>query len=357
MSWLAISGESHRWVCPDRFGQSAAPQEDPLAEGCLMLETRLSGEGRPQTLLQYERKAPWPGSISIRAVPDGGIVLVLEQGKDRFHTTLQPPPDTRTDVLRITFSWDSRARHGRITLERPEGDHPVAQDTPPPPPLLAEDLYSIVHRPARREIGRDVVFFAASDHQQPVGPMPALSARVPVATPFGDRPVAQLICGDTVCTRDHGVVPVLHRVSRTVPALGSFRPIRLRAPYFGLTQDVVVAPHQRLVITGTDVEYIFGREAVLVPAQSLVNGFAAHHVDSPLLLTYHQLLLPRHEPALIAGAQMESLYIGRLRRDRAALGRSLLADCPSGLLPEHARAGLKVLGPFEANTLAQARAA
>ncbi|WGW05141.1 Hint domain-containing protein [Tropicibacter oceani] len=357
MSWIATSGGGQSWICPKVFGTACAPRDALMARGSIVLETRLSPEGRPQTLLHYERRHPWNGSISVRAVPGGSIALVLTQNSEVFHTVLQPPHDARTDVLRVTFSWDTRQRFGRIAVERPESDQVIEQSTPPPPPLLIEDIHTIARRPQLRQMDEDVVFFAVSTDIEPIGPMPTLTGQVQVLTPTGYRAVGQLQCGDTIKTREHGVVPVLHRVSRLVPALGAFRPIRLRAPYFGLHRDLIVSPQQRLVIGGSDVEYLFGREAVLIPAQSLVNGFAAVHEDGHRFVRYHQLLLPRHEPIIAAEADLESLYIGRLRRDRDRVASSLLADCPSGLLPEHARAGLKVLGSFEAITLAEARAA
>ncbi|MFZ7091771.1 Hint domain-containing protein [Primorskyibacter sp. 2E233] len=357
MSWIATSGDGQSWVCPEVFGKANAPRDALMARGSIVLETRLSPDGRPQTLLHYERRHPWDGSISVRALPGGGIVLVMTQNGDVFHTVLQSPHDARTDVLRVTFSWDTEKREGRIAVERPESDEVREQKTPPPPPLLVEDIYTIARRPQLREMDDDVVFFAVSTDIEPIGPMPTLADQVQVLTPMGYRRVSDLQCGDTVKTREHGVVPVLHRVSRLVPALGAFRPIRLRAPYFGLHKDLIVAPQQRLVIGGSDVEYLFGREAVLIPAQSLVNGFAAMHETGHRFVRYHQLLLPRHEPVIAAEAELESLYIGRLRRRHDHVARSLLAECPRGLLPEHARAGLKVLGSFEAITLAEARVA
>lgn len=356
MSWIAISGEGQAWVCPTMFdGRS---QRDLLmARGSIVIETRLSPEARPQTLLSYQRRHPWIGSISFQAVPGGGIVLVMSQGDDVFHTVLPHSPDARTDVLRVTFSWNSEARWGRIAVERPESDTVVVQTTPPPPPLMLEDIYTLTRRPQLCEMDEDVVFFAVSDQIEPIGPMPLVTGHVPVLTGQGYRPLKSLKTGDTVQTRQHGLVPVLARVSRRVPALGSFQPVRLRAPYFGLRQDLVVAPQQRLVIGGTDVEYIFGREAVLVPAVSLVNGFAAVYETGHLTVRYHDLLLPGHEPFIAADGELESLYIGRLRRRREHLNQTLLARCPPNLLPEHARAGLKVLRPFEAITLAEARAA
>ncbi|MGH1415521.1 MAG: Hint domain-containing protein [Pelagimonas sp.] len=357
MSWIALSGQGKSWVCPRVFGGGIEQRDRLMARGSIMIETRLSPEGRPQTLLSYERAHPWIGAISFRAVPGGGIVLVMTQGDEVFHTVLQNQQDARTDVIRVTFSWDSEARFGQISVERPESDTVIVETTPAPPPLLVEDIFTLARRPQLVELDPDVIFFAVSDEIEAVGPMPSLAAQVPVMTSTGYRPVSELRCGDTVHTYQSGLVPVLHRVSRVVPALGSFQPVRLCAPYLGLTRDLVVAPHQRLVIGGSEVEYIFGREAVLVPALSLVNGFTAVYEEGLQMVEYHQLLLPGHEPLIASGAEMESLYVGRLRRQAKQLSQTLLADVPRNLMPEHARCGLKVLGPFEAITLAEARAA
>jgi len=357
MSWIAISGEGRRWTDDRVFDAALRPRDALLAKGSLLIETRLSADGRPQTLLAFERHHPWPGGLSLQALPNGSIVLVMSQGDDAFHTLLQYPDDARTDILRVTFSWDSTARWGQLALERPESDRTALRETPPPPPLLLEDLFSMVRRPQLCRTDPDLIFFAVSDEVEPVGPMPSLTGRVPVETLDGPRPVAELQSGDTVRTRCGELAPVLQRLSRVVPALGSFTPVRLRAPYFGLSRDLVVSPHQRLVIGGSEVEYLFGREAVLVPALSLVNGFAAVREEGAMTLRYHQLLLPAHDAVMAGGAALESLYIGRLRRSRTHLGASLLADCPTGLLPEQHRKGYQVLHPFEAITLAQARVA
>ncbi|MCR8548771.1 Hint domain-containing protein [Salipiger sp. P9] len=357
MSWIAIAGEERRWTDEAVFDAALRPRDQLLARGSLLIETRLSAEGRPQTLLSYERSHPWPGALSLQALPGGSIVLVMSQGTEVFHTLLDYPADARTDVLRLTFSWDSTRRWGRLALERPDSDKVAMRVTPPPPPLVLEDIFTMTRRPQLCQTDPDLVFFAVSDEIEPVGPMPSLTGNVPVATSGGYRCLKDLRCGDTVHTRNSGLVPVLHRVSRVVPALGSFRPVRLRAPYLGLKRDVVVAPFQRLVIGGSEVEYTFGREAVLVPALSLVNGFAAVQEEGLLTLRYHNLLLPSHDAFIAAGAALESLYVGRLRRDRDRLSASLLAECRAGLLPEQHRAGYQVLRPFEAITLAEARAA
>jgi hypothetical protein len=357
MSWIAYSGQGRSWVCPRVFDIRRERRDTLLARGSIVIETRLSTDDKPQTLLAYERTHPWKGGISFRAVPGGAIILVMYQGDEVFHTVLQHNLEARADVLRVTFSWDSEARSGQIAVERPESDDITVQRTPPPPPLLLEDIYTLANRPQLCEQDSEVLFFAVSNTIEPIGPMPSVIGSLPVLTPFGYRAVEDLRCGDTVTTRQNGVVPVLSQISREVPALGSFQPVRIRAPYFGLRRDLVVAPHQRLVIGGTDVEYLFGREAVLIPAASLVNGFAAYFEEEAHLVRYHQLLLPGHEPFVSGDTELESLYIGRMRRSREQLAQTLLQEVPGTLLPEHARRGLKILQSFEAIALAQARAA
>jgi hypothetical protein len=124
-----------------------------------------------------------------------------------------------------------------------------------------------------------------------------------------------------------------------------------------LRRDIVVAPHQRLVIRGSEVEYLFNSEAVLVPARHLVNGFSALFAESPMMVSYHNLLLPGHEELDAAGTQTESLYVGRLRRKPDLIGCSLLGACDRARLPEHPWPLWPVLKPYEAITLAMNRAA
>ena len=180
-----------------------------------------------------------------------------------------------------------------------------------------------------------------------------LAARTFVGTPFGPREVSRLRIGDLVQTRDGGQEPVLHVAQRIVPGLGSFAPIRLRAPYFGLERDIVVAPHQKIFVSGAAVDYTFGCEGVLVPAGYLVNGQSALPEPNLPLVNYAQALLPSHAVFAASGAWTESLYVGRLRRDSEKLAATLLAGVRPTLLPEQAHLTPPVLKRFEAQALAE----
>jgi len=328
-----------------------------LPRGTLMLETRPAIGQRPQTLLSFGRTHPWNGGFSLQLLPSGGVALIETQERDLRHATLPFRPDDRSDSLRISYSWDAPARWGRLSLERPGimGVRSIA--VPPPHPMPLSDLRTAFTDPRQRHLDPEVIFAALSDAVEPVGPMPGLLGGVPVRIPGGYVEADRLQRGDCVRGTGGAVVPVLHRLSRSVPSAGSFRPVRLRAPYFGLRADIVVAPHQRLVIGGSDVEYLFGTEAVLVAAGHLVNGSAAVHAEAGPVTRYHALVLPEHEEIEAAGARTESLYLGRIRRKPEIVEMSLLAGLNRARLPEHPRPLWPVLKSYEAITLAMTRAA
>lgn len=365
MGWIGISDQTGGRFAPEGLDAKApagpAEREQPgvalMPRGTLMLEARLSQEGRPQTLLAFGQSVPWIEEVSLRALPGGGIVLILRQADDMTSVTLPSQSDDRTDIIRLSLCWDAPAQWGRLTLEQPDKDRVQSVALPLARPLSIPMLRTMLCHPHCREMDREVTFVALSSRVEPVGPLPGLCSQVPVLTPRGEIPVGQLRRGDLVETDGAARVPVLQAIARRVPGYGSFRPVRLRAPYFGLRHDIIVSPQQRLVIRGSEVEYLFGSEAVLVPARHLVNGFSALLADEVPMITYHQLLLPGHEEIVCAGTRTESLYVGRLRRNRDRLAASALAGFDRARLPEHPRPVWPVLRPFEAITLAMNRAA
>lgn len=366
MAWIAISDTvDPRFSCSGLGcdagrAETALLRNDPLAlltRGTLMLEARLAPDGRPQTLLEWDQAHPWRRGLSLRALPDGGIALVVFQGGEACHCVVRNDALGGDETLRITYAWDAPARWGRLVVEKLNAPGLFISELRDPPPLLLADVQAITMTPAMRSMDPDVSFFAISTRIEPVGPLPTLDARVPLCTTYGYRPLGRIARGDVLRLADGGTQPVLAVLRRTVPARGMLRPVRLRAPYFGLQQDIVVAPEQRLVIGGSDVEYLFDQEFVLVPARHLVNGTAAHFCATGPTATYGQVLLPSHEAILAAGTPLESLYIGRIRRHPARLAASLLAGMERSRLPDHAVSAYPVLRPYEAVTLAERRAA
>jgi len=364
MGWIGLA--EHEATVFDPFGLGAdrhetplldGPDDAPVERGTLMIETRLSPERRPQPLLMFEQADEWGLKISLQAIPGGGITMVVAQGGDLHHCAVNPSDTGRMDVLRVTFSWDSPARTGFIAVERTDRSQVVLVSIVAPKPIRQRDLRALFDAGGPLFLSDDLVFLACATDVQPIGPTPSLAVDTPVLTPDGYVRARSLQRGDMVVTADGHIVPVLHRVDRTVPARGSFSPIRIRAPYFGLKEDIVVAPSQRLLISGSEVEYLFGHEAVYVPACHLAGASAGLHEDVGETVRLTQVLLPNHEAIVTAGSAAESLHIGRIRRRKNLLPVSLLGRFDRSSLPDHGAPLYPVLRSFDALVLAEHRAA
>ena len=70
-------------------------------------------------------------------------------------------------------------------------------------------------------------------------------------------------------------LPLRARRNLTLPARGSFAPVLLRAPFFGLRQDLLVSADQLVAVTGAEAEYLFAEESVLMRAGDMVDGRTA----------------------------------------------------------------------------------
>ncbi len=365
MSWIALTDtETQHFIAkgldaptdsPDLIG----PREDDLmTRGTLLIETRMPNSARPRTLIHYDRGGDWPFHISLQAIPGGGLILILNQGGSVLHQAINPSEAGRMDIIRLSYSWDAPSRWARLALEQTDQEQVLMMQLPPPCPLRAGDARALFKHGPHRFVAPDVVYMALSTRVEPVGPMPSLLPDTPIATPRGYRPLRDLRRGDTVIASNGEVVPVLHRLSRTVPAIGSTRPMHIRAPYFGLLRDIRVAPAQRLVLSGSEVEYLFGQESVLCPAAHLTGGHSVRPIaHTGLTVTYSQLLLPARETILAAGTVAESLSIGRLRRKPHHLAASVLSGLDRHGLPDHGKSTYPVLRPFDAKILAERRVA
>lgn len=363
MTWFSVADRRKQRFSPHGLGVDRTPQPlfeggtgSVLPKGTLVVEATVTGEGKPELLFGYQhRSRPAARSLKVQSIPGGGVSLISTLGRQTRHAAIRHGGEGRMDVLRISYAWDTTRAWARLAVERPGGVQVFSSLITDPLPILVADLHKAMMTP--QGIPANVIFCALSTKIEPLGPSPSLMPDLEIHSTLGTRQIGELKRGDTLAVASGEHCPLLYPVRRRVPALGSFRPVRLRAPYFGLTRDIVVAPTQRLVITGSAVEYTYAREAVLIPAGHLVNGTAARFELCGPVIEYTQLLMPAHETLSIAGCALESLYIGRIRRKKEALDASILCDLPSASLPEHAKPMHPVLGAFEARILADQRAA
>lgn len=347
MSWLGIRDQSAIWRAPET-------PDVLIVHGSIVIETRLPQARRLKPLLRVECGGDWPMHLAVQVLPGGALSLVLDQAGEVVNHVVDCADAARDEVLRITYRWDAPRREGWLAVERPDVGAIALLECAAPRPFHASQIAAILAREGY--LSPSVVYVAVSDAPEPVGAQPTLMPDTPILTPGGARPAGQLRRGDLVVTPD-GAVPILQALHRTVPARGLCAPVRLRAPYFGLHRDIAVAPTQHLLVEGSDVEYLFGRETVRLRAGHLLGMAAVQPMRTGWLVPYVQLLLPGHEQLSAAGCRIESLCAGRLRRKPDLLRTSVLAGLDRATLPEHPDPATPSLRAFDAIVLAENRAA
>ena len=142
-----------------------------------------------------------------------------------------------------------------------------------------------------------------------VNTIPCFVGGTMILTPDGEIAVETLQPGDLVITHDDGPQPVRWIGSRSVPAQGSFAPVRIEANTFGDHRTLLVSPQHRVLIRDSLAELLFGESEVLVAAKDLVNDKTVRIQDGGEV-TYVHLLFDRHQVIFSEGLTTESFLPG-----------------------------------------------
>lgn len=328
--------------------------DELLIQGSLVVEFEMSPDGHvPARLLHYENTHGWDRRFTIYLNADHSIAIEIQQGPARVYARLSNWTNIYGGPTRLTYSWDAPEKSGLLTLEALKSGSMRQTIVDAPPPLPRSDL-EIIGNGGTLKADRRLSFIAISDSVEPVGPAPSIAGDTLVETSQGARPIDRLQRGDAVLTAQNGLQPIRWIVKRELPAYGSYRPVRLRAPYLGLTRDITVSQHHHVLIGGTDAEYLFGTESVLVEARHLLNHPAATLVQQEPTHVFYQLLLDHHDCISLCGAWGESLFIGDLGTSPALLGTTHLAGLTPSAAPRHRKLDIPMLKSFESNTLLDA---
>jgi hypothetical protein len=121
----------------------------------------------------------------------------------------------------------------------------------------------------------------------------------------GPKAVQEIVEGDLVVTRDNGLQAVRWVGRQAVAGLGDMAPVRFKAGVLGNTEDLLVSPMHRMVVSGARAEALFGEADVLVHASHLCDGdriFREPVAD----ISYFHLLFGRHEIINAYGCWSES---------------------------------------------------
>lgn len=373
MSWLATRSTCDTLVVyHDTGGPDAAQGDDLLVSGSLCIDILNDESHSPAPLLHLCQGGEWPLDICLSRTASGGFRLKIQQPGISISQEVAPRsasqpnapskvglPTPPTGPARLVYAWHGPARWGRLALLGHTGHTISVAEVNAPPPLRLSDLRRLLRDLPSDARQQGLLSVSLSNRILPLAPFAGLAPETLVATPSGPTQISQLKRGDLILSETGDYIPVLHKLMRQRPAVGHDTPVRLRAPFLGLDEDITVAPYQQLVVTGSDVDYLFGRPQVRVPAIALKGTAIASPVSADLTeqAVFTQLVLPRNERFLAAGTPVESLFLGRLRRDTVGLSASAVAHIPRSDLPEHATDPTPILRSFDAAVLAERRIA
>lgn len=183
-----------------------------------------------------------------------------------------------------------------------------------------------------------------------------------IETDGGKRDVAALEVGDLVLTRDNGYQPIRWIGTRKLDAaklaqMRGLTPIRIAAGALGTglpEQDLLVSPQHRMLVEGARAELLFGENAVLASAKSLVNDQTIRTDTSGEAVTYYHVLFDDHEIIRANGSWSESFHPGAegLKAIDPAAKAELFALFPELLVDAQARrTAVPALKPTEAALL------
>ncbi len=361
MTWLGLSDWLDRRFDPNGLGIDHDPSREAkaqavLATGTIVVEDIFDADSHEPLFVAALAPLKARKALCFQVKRDNRLELLAIKGSSAQKLSLGLPyaPDPG-ETIRLSFSWDSLTNWARLAFEYPERNtFAVTSFVMRWTVALRELEYLFLNSPWGLS---DNGFVAFSSRLEPLGPRPSLPIGSVLMSSQGPKPICDIKRGDVVRTADGEWVPVLQKIEQSLPAAGLAQPVVLRAPFFGLHSDQVVSADQILRLSGTDVEYIYGKENVRVPAGRLLNSASAVRALSGPVVRYAQILMPRHDLLSCAGATVESLFLGRMRRKPDLLAQTALNETPKAYLPEHVPPALPMLSTFEAHQLTDARVA
>ena len=262
--WLALS---------DRTETDAGTTRS-LDHGMFVLEFTLPIL-QPTVLLQVHADDQPPRAFSVFFDPEAGISLLHRDSAQVRRHLLPGPIHQRQGTARLSFAFDSTAQTWELSCQiLGEG---VSQSThgTAPLPLNCADLHQLCIAGPGSQRHAAALWFGLTQRSALPDRAPWIGLNTPIDTRRGPVRAGLLRPGDLIATLEDGFQPLHHLTRRSFPSRGSFAPVVLRSPFFGLTTDILASSDQLVLISGASVEYLFGVEEALISAASLCDGKVA----------------------------------------------------------------------------------
>lgn len=359
VTWIGLrSGDQRVWA-PHGLGRMPPdgrpqPLSGVLEQGALVVEFIVPPRDRRTNLIRHAARDPWPAHLSVTLDTDGTLAVNQGWQGDSRAWHLHIPRLTEGETVIATLQWFGPEGTGLLSAWLPDRPRLIVAPAAPPLPLHALDAARIVAGPACRIAG-DVAFVALSDRTVPIGPQGGLGPQTRVQTPAGRVAVDALRPGDRVTLAEGGTARILWSGTQRLPAQGRFRPFLIRAPFLGVDEDVILSADQRLRLTGSDIEYLFGTETVAVAARQMADQRRVILTASPPTVRYRQLLLDRPGRLLIGRTGFDPFDPGLLGHDPVLV--ALAGPGRAGVSAWPTDDSCPRLQDYEATTLRRMRAA
>lgn len=360
MTWVGLrDAETAIWAPAGLGSDTPAPGADdmPMTRGALVVECRAMPGSARVNLVRMALRDPAPAHLAVCLDPDGSVVILQADGEESRQWRLPVPGLIAGETLVIALQWDVPGRAGMVSVWLPDRPQLLLAPAGPPLPLRRSAAMRLMTDPRQVRLSGETVFVALADRPVPVGPVSGLAGQALVAGPGGARRVADLKAGDHVDLAQGGTARVVWTGAQVLPARGRFRPLFLRAPFWGLRSDLVASPDLHLRMAGADIEYLFGLECVTVAASHLVDQRRVIPATDPLVARYRQVLIDRPGAIVVNGTAVEPFDLAALGTDRTAMAVSAAGRAPLPLALASQGEGLPRLRAYEALTLRGMRAA
>ena len=354
MNWIALKDQTVGVNRPnglDSLMCGTISDDAVIPRGTLMVEFQSDQRGSTQQMLSYGACHPWASGLILSLDGEGSVRMEHWVGHQRRDFVVDAGLLTANRSILVTYRWNSPARTGLLVVNCNNGRPPIIQEIKDPIPFSYRDVARITTDFDHARIGPSTAFVAIADCEMPIGPMPTLTANTLIETPSGSKRLADIKRGDHVVTFAKKVAQVRWSGSMVLPSRGRFQPMKMRAPYFGLSGDLTVASHQKLRLTGVAVDYLFDTDSVTAQAGDLFGGHAVRIANHELTQNYHQLVLDHPAPLRIAGIAIDGLHADTALGSDLMFRNSILANTPKELIPQRKHRSPLLIQAYEAHTL------
>ena len=262
--WIVLSDRAER--------DPAAPTS--LDHGLFVVEFALPIL-QPTVLLQFHAQGPAPRVFAIFLDPDAGLSLLLRQGLEVKRHVIPGPMVQRQGTARLSLAFSTEGHNWSLTYQvLGEGIRQASGGTSALP-LNAAELHQLCISGPGSQRHAAVLWFGLTQNAALPARAPWIGLNTPIDTRRGPVKAGLLRPGDLIATLEDGFQPLVRATRRNFPSRGSFAPVVLRSPFFGLTGDILVSSDQLVLISGASVEYLFGVEEALISAGALCDGKVA----------------------------------------------------------------------------------